>query len=129
MNNASIITLALSLFLTGCLGKIDPPVCISTFEAPVSLVTGSNSTTVNNAVNLNVNFPISNGCGTFSNFDQVVIADTTFVRVLVKYDGCTCTQVVTASTATYSFSKATAGQYYIKFKGDTSFVTKVVTVL
>ncbi len=129
MKNPSIIIIALCIFLTSCLGKIDPPVCIVTLEAPVSAVTGANSTTVNNAINLNVSFPITNGCGSFSTFNQAVIADTTIVRVLAKYEGCTCTQVATTGTATYIFSKPTPGRYYIKFRGDTSFVTKIVTVL
>ncbi len=129
MKSPSIIIIVLCVFFTSCLNNIDPPVCISTVEAPVSVVTGANSTTVNNAVNLNVSFPITNGCGSFQSFDQAVIADTTFVRVLAKYDGCVCTQVVTTGNATYVFSKPTPGQYYIKFRGDTSFVTHRVTVL
>lgn len=129
MKNASIIIIALGLFISGCLGKIDPPVCISTLESRVSSVTGANSTTVNNAVNVNVNFTISNGCGRFNSFDQAIVGDTTYVRVLAKYDGCVCTQALSTGTATYIFSKATPGQYYIKFRGDTSFITQRVTVL
>ena len=114
------------LIFTSCLKNIEPPVCTSTGETPISNVMGANTTTVNTNIDIAVDFQAVNGCGNFNSFAETTVGDTTYVRTIAKYDGCVCTQDLPTRTGIYKFKRPAAGRYFLKFnKGATSLVHPV----
>lgn len=119
----------LLIFLVSCKKDNEPDNCISFTTAPVVSVTGPNTATVNEEIDIIVNYGIINGCGGFSNIDEVITGNTTTIKVNAKYEGCVCTQVASTFSTIYKFKKLVAGSYDLKFLlADNTYLTHTIVV-
>ena len=76
-----------------------------------------------------VDFPISNGCGKFDKFEEIINGNTRIIKVIIKYEGCICTQDFFTQSANYVFTTSIPGTYILKFqKTDGSFITETVVI-
>jgi len=106
----------------------DNDYCYSSFYTGINEVTGPETTTVDEPIEIMATFNISNGCGEFNRF----VATTNYPKqivALVDYSGCTCTEVLQTVTEPYTFTASEPGEYVLKFiKPDETFITKTITV-
>ncbi len=129
-NRLPLIAIALLLFITftGCLKNGQDSRCLSSILANTSSISGPASVPRNETGEINVSFQALNGCGQFERFIESTVADTSFIQIIARYDGCVCTQDLPIRTAKYSFKKTLPGTYYFKFVDSTAFRTQQVTV-
>src|SRR5687768_13257600 len=99
---------------TGC-NKPGNDDCVSYEYAPVVSVTGPVLAAVNQAVNLNVQYTLANGCGQSGVFEEVTVQNTTTIKVKAKYVGCMCTQALVAKQMPYNFIATQPGTYLLRF--------------
>jgi hypothetical protein len=118
-----------SLIISGCTKKNRDSGCLSYQLAPVTKITGPDSGYVNQDISLIVSFGIFNGCGKFGNVEQTQNADTTFIKLNAKYEGCICTQLAGTMDTTFSFRANHAGIYFLKFlQPDQSYLTDTLFI-
>ena len=117
------------LLLAGCEKAASDTPCLSFSNAPVLNVDGPNTGLVNQVINLTVSFGCYNGCGNFGNFENTTKNDTTFIRVIAKYQGCFCQQYAPILQTIYKFKASQPGTYYIKFwQAENNFITQTLSV-
>ena len=128
LKQISVFTFLL-LFLFSCKKDNEPDNCISYITAPVTNVTGANTASLNQEIELIVYFGIINGCGEFGNIDETITGNTSTINVKAKYEGCVCTQVASTFTTIYKFKKLIAGTYELKFwQADNTYLTHTIVV-
>ena len=123
----SILFICFGIFLFGCKKQNDDNCSIYT-KAPVIEVNGANTALVNQEVDLTASFGVSNGCGQFDKFEEIVSGNTTIIALNAKYEGCFCTDDAPVRTAIYKFKKSQKGTYQLKFSRGDSYVTHVIIV-
>jgi len=73
---------------------------------------------VNQVIPVPTKFACTNGCGQFSSFETKIEGNTINVRVIVKYEGCVCTENLPVYSETYDLKITTPGSYVVKFVTD-----------
>lgn len=101
-------------------------------ENHIAYVTSVNSPTigmVNETINIEVKFGVSNGCGGFGKFIEAENGTTKYIEVEAKYVGCICTQNAPILTTNYKFIANKTGDYEFKFKSSpTEYITVNLTI-
>lgn len=126
-------------FLACCLSSVvgvlscgksnDNPCSISYSNAPVTKVQGPSSGLVNQDLALSVLFTCFNSCGRFGRIEENSNADTTTIKVIARYEGCVCADVLSGGQAIYKFRATRAGTYHLKFwQGKNSYLTDTITI-
>ncbi|HET9826247.1 MAG TPA: hypothetical protein VFP87_12995 [Chitinophagaceae bacterium] len=132
MRKSDFLTACYLSSLVGLLscGKSNNNACnISYSNAPVTNVQGPNSGLVNQDLSLSVLCTCFNSCGRFERIDENSNADTTKIKLIAKYEGCACLDVLTGVQAIYKFRATRVGTYYLKFwQGENSFLTDTITI-
>jgi hypothetical protein len=99
--------------------------CRSTQMAFVTSVNSPSTGLVNEKINIVVNFPVYNGCGSFGKFIETKNNTRITIEVEARYEGCICSQDVPIRTVNYEFIPRSTGNYKLNFK---SSPTEVITV-
>ena len=103
--------------------------CITNKIEYVTSVNSPNTVTINDTVNIEVNFRVFNGCGRFGKFIESQNGNIRNIEVEAKYEGCICTQDAPIRTVNYEFKTANSGNYELKFKSSpTEFITVNLTI-
>ncbi|MFI2742756.1 hypothetical protein ACG2LH_08455 [Zhouia sp. PK063] len=98
--------------------------CIQNEIGYVTTLTAPSSGSVNETINIEVNFRVFNGCGKFGKFMETENGNTRTIEVEAKYEGCNCTQDAPIRTTNYEFVANSPGNYTLKFKSSpTEFIT------
>ena len=104
-------------------------VCIYSRPTFVVSVNSPDTGSVNQGINIEVNFGVNNGCGRFGRFIETQSGNTRTIDVEAKYDGCICTLDLPIRTVNYEFIPTQTGNYELKFKSSpTEFITIYITV-
>ena len=104
-------------------------VCITNQIAYVTSVDSPDTGNVNQIINIEVKFGVSNGCGTLGKFIETNSGNTRTIEVEAKYEGCICTQDAPIRTVNYEFIPTNTGDYELKFKSSpTEFITVNLTI-
>jgi hypothetical protein len=99
--------------------------CISTKTEYFTSVNSPNSGVVNETVDIELKFPVYNGCGEFNEFIETINGNTINIEVEAIYTGCICTTDAPIRTIIYQFLTDTPGTYELYFK---SSPTDVITI-
>ncbi|MDV6169949.1 hypothetical protein R1T16_16040 [Flavobacterium sp. DG1-102-2] len=93
-------------------------------------VTGPTTTTVNTPITLNVAFIPLGTCGKFNRFAEATTTSPKEIRILLDYEGCSCPPTTKESTAPYTFTATTAGEYELRFVAadPTKMIVRKITV-
>ena len=103
--------------------------CITNKIEYVTSVNSPNTGTINDTVNIEVNFGVFNGCGGFGKFIESENGNIRNIKVEAKYEGCICTQDAPIRTVNYEFKTANSGNYELKFKSSpTEFIIVNLTI-
>jgi len=103
--------------------------CIINKIEYVTSINSPNTGTINDTVNIEVNFRVFNGCGGFGKFIESENGNIRNIEVEAKYEGCICTQDVPIRTVNYEFKTTNSGNYELKFKSSpTEFITVNLTI-
>ena len=103
--------------------------CIINKIEYVTSINSPNTGTINDTVNIEVNFRVFNGCGRFGKFIESENGNIRNIEVEAKYEGCICTQDVPIRTVNYEFKTTNSGNYELKFKSSpTEFITVNLTI-
>lgn len=66
-------------------------------------------------LDLKVAYILENSCGSFTEFEEHVMGDTTEVRVKLLYEGCSCNLQFKEDSSYYPLKQDAAGTYFYKF--------------
>ena len=98
--------------------------CIEYEIGNVTTINAPTTGTVNETINIEVNFQVFNGCGRFGKFIETENENVKTIEVEAKYEGCICTQDIPIRTTNYEFTASNAGEYVLNFKSSpTEFIT------
>jgi len=118
--------------LTSCEGENEEPLvdnCINFIETGINSVSEIPGDFASGTA-YRVTFNCSSGCGNFDSFEEIVEGNTRTIKVIAKYEGCTCTDDTPLREATYGFNPTVPGIYTLKFlKTDGTFFTETFVVL
>lgn len=115
--------------LAGCSDDDKNEECISSQIAFVTSVDDPKTGTVNKPLNIEVSFPVYNGCGGFGKFIEKKDGNTRVIEVEAKYVGCICTTDIPIRKVNYEFVTNKAGNYELKFKSSpTEYITINLTI-
>lgn len=120
----------ISSFIFSCAN--DDDINNECIEYEVGYVTSVNAPTtvsVNETINIEVNYGVYNGCGGFGKFIETENGNVRIIEVEAKYEGCICTQDAPIRTTNYEFTASTTGEYELNFKSSpTEFITVILTI-
>ena len=103
--------------------------CITSKTEYVTSVNSPTTGTVNQTINIDVKFGVSNGCGGFGKFIETENGNTRIIEIEAKYVGCICTQNAPILTVNYEFTPNNVGDYELSFKSSpTEFITVNLTI-
>ena len=103
--------------------------CITSKTEYVTSVNSPTTGTVNQTINIDVKFGVSNGCGGFGKFIETENGNTRIIEIEAKYVGCICTQNAPILTVNYEFTPNNVGDYELNFKSSpTEFITVNLTI-
>ena len=124
------IILLISIVIFGIVVSCnDDNECITNNIEYVTSINSPNTGTINDTVNIEVNFRVFNGCGRFGKFIESENGNIRNIEVEAKYEGCICTQDVPIRTVNYEFKTTNSGNYELKFKSSpTEFITVNLTI-
>ena len=124
------IILLISIVIFGIVVSCnDDNECITNNIEYVTSINSPNTGTINETVNIEVNFKVRNGCGRFGKFIESENGNIRNIEVEAKYEGCICTQEVPIRTVNYEFKTTNSGNYELKFKSSpTEFITVNLTI-
>lgn len=110
----SFICFSVLIFISSC--KLDSTGdCYAEAPAlPVS-VDAPSTGMLNQPININVQFQIGNGCGSFLRNDSYTDGDTTEVVIRAKYQGCVCTQQIVGGQQTFQYTPTRTGAHYFRY--------------
>ncbi|MBA6153816.1 hypothetical protein [Gelidibacter maritimus] len=129
--NKIILTFCMLILglLIGCSSDDKNDKCISTQTVFVTSVDAPKTGNVNKALDIEVNFQVTNGCGGFGKFIEKKDGNTRVIEVEAKYVGCICTDNLPIRTVNYEFITSEVGNHALKFKSSpTDFVTINLTI-
>lgn len=128
MKKIAFLFISFSFFLNACSDSKNVNDCVSFVETGIESVALIPTTDMIGAV-YQVDFPISNGCGKFNNFEETISGNTRTIKVIAKYEGCICTQDFSIQSKNYVFTTTNSGTYTLKFqKMDGTFLTETVVI-
>lgn len=99
----------------------DEQECESTEEAMILSSEMVDTATVNDVVDIKVEFDVNNGCGAFAGGVLGTDPDSSnvvSVTVNALYSGCVCTEAIERIEGTLNYTPTTAGTYIFEFKKD-----------
>ena len=104
--------------------------CIINKIEYVTSINSPNTGTINDTVNIEVNFRVFNGCGRFGKFIESENGNIRNIEVEAEYEDCYyCTQAFESKTVNYEFKSTNSGNYELKFKSSpTEFITVNLTI-
>jgi len=119
-----------SLFLiTSCPREKKNDNCVKYETATIAEVTAPEVGTVNQPIGISIKFNINNGCGKFYELKETGKGNKRQIAVIVKYEGCICTQIAGIETVKYTFTPTSAGTYKLKFiTNNNTFITKTIQI-
>ncbi|MDX1827904.1 MAG: hypothetical protein R3342_00010 [Lutibacter sp.] len=119
-----IIIMSVFLLANISCSENDKNDCIENKLAYVTSVDSPSSGVINEIINIEVNFGVSNGCGQFGEFIETENRNVKIIEVKARYEGCVCTQDAPIRTVNYEFATQTSGDYELRFKSnDTDYIT------
>lgn len=119
----------LFILLNSCDIGDNDDVCIYTQRTFVTAIDAPLTAMVNQPVDVEVSFPVVNGCGVFNRFIETTDGNTITIAIEAIYEGCVCTTDVPTRVTTYRFTPSALGQYELKFvSSDGNFITASITV-
>lgn len=84
---------------------------------------------VNTDIPINVSFSCINGCGQFDSFEQGRQGNALEIKVIAKYEGCTCTMDVPTRQTIYTFKTGIKGTYFLKFwQKENTYITDTLVI-
>ena len=105
----------LLLSLNGCKKDNSGKECIGYSNAQITEVKGSNSTSAGQEIDLSISYFFLNGCGNFESLESITNGNTTTIRVIAKYEGCVCPEVLVWGEKVYTFKASEPGIYLLNF--------------
>ena len=130
-NTHTILLISIMIFglLVNCNDDDKEDECITSKTEYVTSVNSPTTGMVNQTINIEVKFGVSNGCGGFGKFIETENGNTRIIEVEAKYVGCICTQDAPIRTINYEFMTNNAGDYKLNFKSSpTEFITVNLTI-
>ncbi|RSK49921.1 hypothetical protein [Hymenobacter rigui] len=128
----AIRALAASVFLTGavtsCFPATDEAKCSEEVVGSVAAVGGAKTGTVGTPVPVSYIVSIPNGCGKFQGLREQRDGKKIYLVPTVRYEGCSCPQVVSDYQGTYQFTAAEPGTYVLLFPNITQTLTDTITI-
>lgn len=123
-----ILLLIISSFsLVSC--EKNEPQCWEIAGSGVTSVEGETQTSVNEPLELTIQYRVFNDCGNFYTFFEEISEGIKWITVNVKYDGCSCNPQVQIKSEVYTFMASQAGTYVLRFKvTNAEFIEKSITV-
>jgi len=119
-----LIILSILLSINISCSENDKNDCIENKLAYVTSVDSPTNGVINEIINIEVNFGVSNGCGQFGEFIETENGNVKIIEVNAKYEGCICTQDLPIRTVNYEFITQIPGNYELRFKStDTDYIT------
>ena len=114
MKNLRLQAAALVLFVTAGLASCsnDDAPSIVTKKSVVSLVTGPNTSKVNEEITLEVTYSVESNCGVFNKYIETSTDKTKTIEVETKLEGTTCDTTPANKKTTYKFKAAAVGTGY-----------------
>ncbi len=110
-----IFTVIVFAALIGCTKENSNDTCVEEEFAYATNVQAPSTGTINQDVEIEIDFNIKNSCGNFNGFKESAQGNSRIIRVSTLYEGCRCLQVVEKKTATYIFNTSVPGDYELKF--------------
>jgi|TARA_B110001469_G_scaffold19_1_gene38 hypothetical protein len=125
-----LVLILISSFIISCDNDDDKNnECIEYEIGYVTSLNAPNTGTVNETINIEVNFRVFDGCGGFGKFIETENGNIRTIEVEAKYEGCICTQDAPIRTTNYEFTAINAGEYELSFKSSpTEFITVNLTI-
>lgn len=120
------IALLFFVLVTSC-SEDENTNCSATKIARIDSVNAPETAIVNQPVEIEVTYVLSNSCGHFSRFVVSGSEKTRTVSVEARYEGCACLQVLMRETKTYEFTPSETGTYNLEFQNtpDNSFFVSI----
>lgn len=119
----------LFILLNSCDIGDNDDVCIYTQGAFVTAIDAPLTAMVNQPVDVEVSFPVVNGCGVFNRFIETTDGNTITIAIEAIYEGCVCTADVPTRVTTYRFTPSVPGNYELKFRSsNNSFIVATIMV-
>lgn len=104
--------------------------CIEQEIAYVTSVNAPTTGSLNENIEIEVNFDLKNSCGSFKDFIESIEGNSRTIEVNSIYEGCICLQVIKSETITYAFKVSSPGDYELKFKsGENEYIIVVITII
>jgi len=119
-----------SIFLfTSCPNEKKKDNCVKYETATIAEVTVPDVGKVNEQIEISIKFNIDNGCGKFYKLKETGKENKKHIAVIVKYEGCICTQIAGIETLKYTFTPSSPGIYELKFiSSNNSYITKTIQI-
>jgi len=119
-----------SLFLfTSCPKEKKKDNCVKYETATIAEVTAPEVGKVNEQIEISIKFNINNGCGKFYELKETGKGNKKQIAVIVKYEGCICTQIAGIETVKYAFTPTAPGIYELNFiSSNNSIITKTIQI-
>jgi hypothetical protein len=119
-----IIIIGILLLTNISCSENDKNDCVENKLAYVASVDPPSHGVINEIINIEVNFGVSNGCGQFGEFIETENGNVKTIEVNARYEGCICTQDAPIRTVNYEFITQIPGNYELRFKStDTDYIT------
>jgi hypothetical protein len=119
---------AMLVIATGCSTEAGDDYCFQQLYTGIDTVTGPETTTVNEPIQLEATFKIVNTCGSFMRFNTTPGYPKKILAV-VNYVGCSCAETLQNVTRPYTFEASQPGEYELRFiKPDETYIVKTITV-
>lgn len=132
VKNNIILLILMTIFgpLTSCSDDDEKEnACISSQTEYVTSINSPTTGSVNEMINIEVNFRVFNGCGGFGKFIEAENENSRIIEVEAKYVGCICTQDAPIRSTNYEFQVSQAGEYELNFiSSPTEFITVILTI-
>lgn len=118
---SNFLKFALLLLFVSC--TEDPKECIGYKSAFVTDVNAPSTGKINETVEIEVDFMVTNGCGKFEKFIESGNEFFKTIEVQAKYEGCICPTVIKEIKVIYEFTPVKSGEYKLRFRsGETEFI-------
>lgn len=125
-----ILNLMVIVVLISCNNHNAEDNCVEQEIAYVTKVNAPTSGIVNETIEIEVNFNITNSCGKFDGFEESNSGNSKIIKVKTLYEGCVCTEIFRMETVTYNFTAVVAGDYELKFlKGENEYFVVMISIV
>ncbi len=103
--------------------------CIGYSIGYVTSVNAPDTGNVDETINIEVSFLVTNGCGRFERFLEAENGNIRTIEVEAKYQGCVCPCAMEIRTANYEFTANSVGEYELNFKSSsTDYIATILTI-